>query len=78
MPDVHDVLNTPSTHVHDVLNTPRVHDVLTIDTYLLKVILEALCHFYQGETLGFRRKFGYIGTLRRTAPNRWGDYEASA
>jgi hypothetical protein len=32
MPDVHDVLNTPSTHVHDVLNTPRVHDVLTIDT----------------------------------------------
>jgi hypothetical protein len=33
MPDVHDVLNTPSTHVHDVLNTPRVHDVLTIDTY---------------------------------------------
>jgi hypothetical protein len=31
MPDVHDVLNTPSTHVHDVLNTPRVHDVLTID-----------------------------------------------
>jgi hypothetical protein len=33
MPDVHDVLNTPSTHVHDVLNTPRVHDVLTIDNY---------------------------------------------
>jgi hypothetical protein len=32
MPDVHDVLNTPSTHVHDVLNTPRVHDVLTIDS----------------------------------------------
>jgi hypothetical protein len=36
MPDVHDVLNTPSTHVHDVLNTPRVHDVLTIDSYPLQ------------------------------------------
>jgi hypothetical protein len=35
MPDVHDVLNTPSVNVYDVLNTPRVHDVLNTDSYLL-------------------------------------------
>jgi len=32
MPDVHDVLATPSTNVHDVLATPCVHDVLATDS----------------------------------------------
>ena len=36
MPDVHDVLATPSTNVHDVLATPCVHDVLATDNYMLK------------------------------------------
>jgi hypothetical protein len=32
MPDVYDVLATPSTNVYDVLTTPRVYDVLATDS----------------------------------------------
>jgi len=40
MPDVHEVLTTPRTHVHEVLTTPRVHEVLTTDTYPIWGVLQ--------------------------------------